>query len=67
MSEGCVFCDIAEGQAPGFIVAENEFVFALVDIQPLAKGHCLVIPRRHVQWWDALTERESDAVSALRE
>ena len=65
MSETCVFCDIAEGRAPAYIVAENELAFAFLDIQPLAQGHCLVIPRRHVQWWDALTEEESDAVFRL--
>lgn len=65
MSEGCVFCDIAEGRMPGFVVAENDLAFALLDIQPLAQGHCLVIPRRHVEWWDGLNEEESDAVFRL--
>jgi histidine triad (HIT) family protein len=65
MSEECVFCDIAEGRVPGFIVAENDLAFALLDIQPLAQGHCLVIPRRHVEWWDGMTEEESDAVFRL--
>lgn len=65
MSESCVFCDIAEGRAPAFVVAENELAFAFLDIQPLARGHCLVIPRRHVQWWEDMTEAETDAVFRL--
>jgi histidine triad (HIT) family protein len=31
---------------------------AILDIQPLAQGHCLVIPKRHVPWWHDLTEEE---------
>lgn len=65
MSEHCVFCEISQGRAPGYIVAENELAFALLDIQPLAPGHCLVIPRRHVAWWDHMTEEETDAVFRL--
>jgi histidine triad (HIT) family protein len=65
MSEECVFCDIAEGRAPGFVVAENDLAFAILDIQPLSQGHCLVIPRRHVEWWDGLTDDETDAVFRL--
>ena len=65
MDEGCVFCDIAEGRAPGYIVAENDLAIALLDIQPFSAGHCLVIPRRHVQWWDELAEDETEAVFLL--
>ncbi len=65
MSDGCAFCDIGEGTAPAFIVAENDLAFALLDIQPLARGHCLVVPRRHVPWWDELAEDEADAVFRL--
>jgi len=65
MSEGCVFCDMAEGQAPAFVVAENESAFAILDIQPLSEGQCLVIPRRHVPWWDEMDEDETDAVFRL--
>jgi histidine triad (HIT) family protein len=65
MAEACVFCDIAEGRAPAFVVAENELAFALLDIQPLSQGHCLVVPRRHVPWWDDMTEDETDAVFRL--
>jgi histidine triad (HIT) family protein len=65
MSDGCVFCEIAEGKAPGSIVAENDLAYSVLDIQPLAEGHCLVIPRRHVPWWDDMTEEEVDAVFRL--
>jgi histidine triad (HIT) family protein len=65
MDSGCVFCEIAAGRAPAYIVAENELAYALLDIQPLSEGHCLVVPRRHVPWWDDLTEEETNAVFRL--
>jgi histidine triad (HIT) family protein len=65
MNDTCPFCEIAAGRAPGYVVAENELAFALLDIQPLSRGHCLVVPRRHVPWWDDLAEDETDAVFRL--
>jgi histidine triad (HIT) family protein len=65
MADECIFCQIARGEAPALIVDENEMAFALLDIQPLSEGHCLVVPRRHVPWWDDLREDEADAVFRL--
>ena len=65
MREECVFCDIVAGRAPALVVAENDLAVAILDIQPLAEGHCLVIPRRHVTWWDEMDTRENEAVFAL--
>ena len=36
---------IAKGEIPSFKVAENEDYYAFLDINPLAKGHTLVIPK----------------------
>jgi histidine triad (HIT) family protein len=65
VSDGCVFCDIVDGRVPAFIVAESDLALAILDIQPLAAGHCLVLPRRHVPWWDEMEEDETDAVFSL--
>ena len=40
-----VFTMIAKGEIPSFKVAENEEFYAFLDINPLAKGHTLVIPK----------------------
>ena len=55
----CIFCRIVEGAAPARIVAESRLSLALLDIHPLAPGHTLVIPRRHVSWWYDLTAEET--------
>jgi histidine triad (HIT) family protein len=44
---GCLFCKIAAGEIPATIVHEDERTLAFMDINPLARGHCLVIPRAH--------------------
>jgi len=55
----CIFCDIIEGRAPCHKIYEDELSLAILDINPFAKGHCLVIPRRHVPWWHELSEEEN--------
>jgi histidine triad (HIT) family protein len=61
----CVFCQILSGKAPGHIVCENDQGVALLDIQPYARGHCLVVPRRHVTWWHDLNAEETAGLFAL--
>lgn len=47
MKNDCVFCAIAAGEIPCFKVYEDELVLAYLDINPFAKGHTLVIPKKH--------------------
>ncbi|KAK8865595.1 hypothetical protein IAR55_000739 [Kwoniella newhampshirensis] len=43
----CIFCKIIKGEIPSMKLLETESVFAFMDIGPIAKGHCLVIPKHH--------------------
>lgn len=43
----CIFCKIAAKEIPAGIVYEHESCVAFIDINPLAEGHILVIPREH--------------------
>jgi histidine triad (HIT) family protein len=45
----CPFCAIARGEAPAWIVAEDDAVVAFLDRSPLLRGHVLLIPRVHVE------------------
>jgi histidine triad (HIT) family protein len=56
---GCVFCDIVAGKAPAYRILETDSALVILDIQPLAKGHCLVLSKRHVQFWHELSPEES--------
>ncbi len=43
----CLFCKIVAGQIPNYTVYEDENVLAFLDIHPCAKGHAVVIPKKH--------------------
>jgi len=45
-----LFSRIAAGEIPSYKVAENESFFAFLDINPLAKGHVLVIPKQEIDY-----------------
>ncbi len=45
-----IFSKIAASEIPSYKCAENEKFYAFLDINPLVKGHTLVIPRREVDY-----------------
>ena len=45
-----IFSKIAAGEIPSYKCAESEQFYAFLDINPLVKGHTLVIPRREVDY-----------------
>lgn len=47
MAEECIFCKIVKGEIPSTKLYEDENVLGFLDIAPAAKGHALVIPKKH--------------------
>lgn len=45
-----IFTKIAAGEIPSHKIAENDEFFAFLDINPVAKGHTLVIPKTEVDY-----------------
>ena len=45
----CVFCRIAKGKAPAWVVFEDDHAIAFLDTRPIAPGHILVCPKRHAE------------------
>jgi histidine triad (HIT) family protein len=43
----CLFCKIINGSIPSEKVYEDELFIAILDINPINKGHLLVLPKRH--------------------
>jgi histidine triad (HIT) family protein len=43
----CIFCAIAAGEVPSASLYEDGRVAAFLDVQPLAPGHALVVPKKH--------------------
>lgn len=53
-----IFSMIVAGDIPSYKVAENDKFYAFLDINPLVKGHTLVIPKREVDYFFDLTDEE---------
>lgn len=53
-----IFSKIVAGEIPSYKVAENEKFYAFLDINPLTKGHTLVIPKREVDYIFDLDDAE---------
>lgn len=45
-----IFTKIVNGEIPSYKIAETEDFYAFLDINPLAKGHTLVIPKKEIDY-----------------
>lgn len=43
----CIFCKIVVGEIPSTCVLQTDRVIVILDVNPVAKGHVLIIPRDH--------------------
>ncbi len=58
-----IFSKIVKGEIPSYKVAEDEKFYAFLDINPIVKGHTLVIPKREV---DYIFDLEDDEIAAMQ-
>jgi len=58
----CVFCDIARGAKPAFVVLDEPGCLAFLDVKPLFPGHVLLVPRAHAE---TLVDLPEDQVAPL--
>ena len=58
MSGGSIFTRIIPAEIPCHRLYEDDFVLAFLDINPLARGHTLVVPKREVERLDQLRPDE---------
>ena len=45
-----IFSKIVAGEIPSYKVAEDDKFYAFLDINPLVKGHTLVVPKKEVDY-----------------
>jgi histidine triad (HIT) family protein len=57
-----IFTKIIEGSIPSYKIAENDLFYAFLDINPLAKGHTLVIPKQEI---DYIFDIEDEVISQM--
>ena len=57
-----IFSRIIAGEIPSYKVAENEDYYAFLDINPLTKGHTLVVPKKET---DYLFDLDDDTLAGM--
>lgn len=58
-----IFSKIASGEIPSYKIAEDDRFFSFLDINPVAPGHVLVIPKREV---DYIFDLEDEELAAMQ-
>lgn len=57
-----IFTKIINGEIPSYKIAENDHCYAFLDINPIVKGHTLVVPKKEV---DYLFDLDDETTTAL--
>jgi histidine triad (HIT) family protein len=55
----CIFCGVVAGEISANIVFEDDISLAFLDHRPLVPGHCLLVPKKHIE---TLSDLPSDLV-----
>lgn len=63
--EECIFCKIIKGEIPSNKVYEDEDILAFKDIKPVAPVHILVIPKKHIESAQNLTEEDEMVIGKI--
>lgn len=61
----CVFCKIIAGEIPSAKVFETDKVLAFLDIEPKAKIHILIVPKKHIESVKQLEAPDKELVGEL--
>ena len=62
-----IFSKIIAGEIPSYKVAEDDRFYAFLDINPMVKGHTLVVPKREVDYIFDLDDEELAAMRVFAE
>lgn len=57
-----IFSKIVAGEIPSYKIAEDDKFYAFLDINPLVKGHTLVVPKKEVDYIYDLSDEELAAM-----
>lgn len=60
--DNCIFCKISKREIPCNKVYEDKKFLVFLDIKPVADGHLLIIPKKHVVW---MQEADDETISEI--
>ena len=58
----CIFCKIIAGELPCHKIYEDDNFLAFLDIEPISKGHTLIVPKEH---YDVFAETPADLLAEM--
>jgi histidine triad (HIT) family protein len=65
MSDSCLFCKIAKKEVTAKVIFENDLVLAFHDIHPLAPIHILIIPKKHIESMNDVSEKNKNILGEM--
>ena len=63
--EECIFCKVAHGKLPAYILYKDDRVVAFHDINPQAPVHVLIVPIKHIPDLETAAEEDADVVGRM--
>lgn len=66
-SQQCIFCALAKGEMPRTEYLENEKAIAILELNPISKGHSLIIPKEHIESEKELPEEAINLAQKAKE
>lgn len=61
----CIFCKIANGEIPSATLYEDEKFRVILDVNPVSKGHALILPKEHADNLYELSDETASEVLVL--
>ena len=58
----CLGCKLAHKEENVHVVFEDDFVCCILDIDPYNEGHVLILPKKHVRYFDEFDEHTASSV-----
>lgn len=66
-NQKCIFCSISKGEIPSVKISENKHAVAVMEINPVSRGHIIIIPKEHVSSKDKFPKELFELVNELSE
>ncbi len=63
--KNCIFCKIVKGEIKSELLIDNSKVVAFNDINPVARVHILIVPKKHIESVSTITENDGEDIAAL--
>ena len=62
MADNCIFCKIIAGEIPSTTVYEDEDFKAILDVNPAARGHVIILPKHHADDVFGLEDSQAEKI-----